>query len=68
MTPNDPKLSDRSPEGAHVPEAVQGAGADSARAKAEAESVTEPVEPEPGAVTERQGCGSLKRMVRRHSI
>ena len=44
--------------------AARGEGADSARAKAEAESVTEPVEPEPRAATERQGCGSLQRMVR----
>ena len=26
--------------------------------------MTEPVKPEPGAETERQGCGSLQRMVR----
>ena len=45
--------------------AAQGEGADSARAKAEAESVTEPVGLEPRAETERQGCGSLQRMVRR---
>ena len=45
--------------------AARGEGADSARAKTEAESVTEPVGLEPRAETERQGCGSLQRMVRR---
>ena len=45
--------------------AARGEGTDSARAKAEAESVTEPVGQEPGAATEREGCGSLQRMVRR---
>ena len=29
-----------------------------------AHAVTDPVEPEPGAATEHQGCGSLQRMVR----
>ena len=60
-TPNDPKLSDRSPEPPPVPEAARGEGA----ACALADAVTEPVKPEPGAETERQGCGSLQRMVRR---
>ena len=62
---NDNKLSDRSPETPVESTAAQGEGADSARAKAEAESVTEPVGLEPRAETERQGCGSLQRMVRR---
>ena len=39
---NDNKLSDRSPETPVESTAAQGEGADSARAKAEAESVTEP--------------------------
>ena len=64
-TPNDPKLSDRSPESAHVPEAAQGEGAACAGLGGGAHAVTEPVELEPGAATERQGCGSLQRMVRR---
>ena len=64
-TPNDPKLSDRSPEGARVSRAALGEGAAPAGLGGGAGAVTEPVEPELGAVTERQGFGSLQRMVRR---
>ena len=67
-TPNDPKLSDRSPEPPPVPAAAGGEGAASAGLGGGADAVTEPVKPEPGAETERQGCGSLQRMVRRHVV
>ena len=60
-SPNDPKLSGPQPESAHVPAAARGEGA----ACALADAVTEPVGPQPRAETERQGCGSLQRMVRR---
>ena len=48
-----------------MPEAARGEGAASAGLGGGADAVTEPGKPEPGAETERQGCGSLQRMVRR---
>ena len=43
---------------------AQGEGAGCAGLGGGAHVVTEPVGPKPGAATERQGCGSLQRMVR----
>ena len=48
-------------------EAARGEGAASAGLGGGADAVTEPVKPEPVAETERQGCGSLQRMVRPRS-
>ena len=49
-------------------EAARGEGAAGAGLGGGAHAVTEPVEQEPGAATERQGCGSLQRMVRRFRV
>ena len=46
---------------------AQGEGAACAGLGGGAHAVTEPVGREPGAATERQGCGSMQRMVRRSS-
>ena len=65
-TPNDPKLTERSPETPSWREAAGGEGAGCAGlGGGKHRLVTEPVGPQPGAETERQGCGSLQRMVRR---
>ena len=49
-----------------MPEAARGEGAACAwESVVGAHGVTEPVEPQPGTETNREGCGSLERMVRR---
>ena len=64
-TPNDPKLSDRSPRARVCAERRKAKARHVPGFMAAAHAVTEPVERKPGTVTERQGCGSLQRMVRR---
>ena len=48
--------------------AARGEGAACAGLGGGAHAVTEPVGPEPVAETEREGCGSLQRMVRRFRL